>query len=326
MFRHNRPVLAAGCLALASIPCAGVSQTSTGVMPTAPAAELGIALPAVGGGHWFGVRKKYFSPAVMSDIHDNLHASYVRTGWIPDGLRFEDVRWRREDQGLDAICGSGLQAMILVPSPKDDAKGEDDLIKNVGEFFSRYAVREFGCLRYAEIVNEADLPANGFADVREYASFYERVAPTIAGFGIEVITSGTSGKDRPWTAALASILRSVDPSPPVSGYGFHPYGVPPAGMPRAVREMRDAAGAATNGSSPNVYVTEIGQKNAGDLYQTIVNLSHATPAITIYEYMAQSNEAPVYGLKDNPALYEAVRKAWTSITAQSGISSSSRPK
>jgi hypothetical protein len=327
MFRHNRSVLAAGCLAaLVSIPCAGVSQTPAGAIPTVPTAELGIALPAVGGGHWFIVRKKYFSPAVMSDIRDNLHATYVRTGWIPDGLRFEDIRWRREDQGLDAICGSGLQAMILVPSPKDDDKGEDDLIKNIGEFFSRYAVREFGCLRFAEIVNEADLPANGFSDVKEYASFYERVAPTIAAFGIEVITSGTSGKDRPWTAALASVLRSADPSPPVSGYGFHPYGVPPAGMRGAMQEMRVAAGAGMHGPNPNVYVTEIGQKNADDLYQTIVNLAHATPTITIYEYMAQPNEEPVYGLKDNPALYEAVRKAWASITAQSGISSSSSPK
>jgi hypothetical protein len=285
-----------------------------GPMP-APIAALGIALPAVGGWHWFGMQKKYFTPAVMQDIRDNLHASFVRTGWIPDWFKFEDHRWHREDLGLDAICSSGLHAMILVPSPKNDAKGEDDLVSNVGEFFARYAKREFGCLRYAEIVNEADLPANGFTDVNDYARFYERVAPMISAFGIAVITSGTSGKDRPWTIALASLLRGASPSPPVNGYGFHPYGIPPSDMASAVAEMRASAGITSAGTLADVYVTEIGFTDPAALYATIVSLAHATPAITIYEYMALPNENASYALKENPALYAAVQKAWSAVTA-----------
>lgn len=249
----------------------------------------------------------------MRDIHDNLHASFVRVGWRPDGLRLDQVRWHREDQGLDTICSSGLQAMILVPNPNDDHKGEQDLIDTVGEFFARYTRREFGCLRYAEIANEANLRANGFGAVSDYAAYYQRVAPTIASFGIEVITSGTSGKDLPWTVALASMLRSASPSPPVSGYGFHPYGVPPNQMAAAVEQLRDAIGTGPDGIAPKVYVTEIGEKDATDLYQAIVHLARVTPTITIYEYMAQQSEDPAYGLRDNPALYDAVRRAWASV-------------
>jgi hypothetical protein len=291
------------------------SQVQPEATATPRSAEIGIALPAVGGWHWPRILKKYFSATVMHDIRDNLHATYVRTGWIPDGMAFETDRWRREDQGLDAICGAGLHAMIIVPSPRDDKKGKDDLIANVADFFARYTLREFGCLRYAEIANEADLRANGFTDVKEYAAFYARVAPTIAGFGVKVITSGTSGSDLPWTVTLASMLRNADPSPPVSGFGFHPYGVLPALMSRAVSEMRAAVGANRGGSVPEIYVTEIGQEHAADLYQTIVNLAPVTPTITIYEYMAQPNENPEYGLKNNPALYQAVQRAWATIAA-----------
>jgi hypothetical protein len=251
----------------------------------------------------------------MRDIHDNLHASFVRVGWRPDALRIEQVRWHREDQGLDTICSSGLQAMILVPNPNDDHLGEQHLVDTVGEFFTRYTRREFGCLRYAEIANEADLRTNGFASVNDYAWYYKQVAPAIAAFGIAVITSGTSGKDVPWTVTLASILRSANPSPPVSGYGFHPYGVPPDQMAAAVEQLRDAIGYGRDGVRPDVFVTEIGKNNAVDLYQTIVRLAPVTPVITIYEYMAQPNEDPEYGLRDNPALYDAVRRAGAVIAA-----------
>jgi hypothetical protein len=251
----------------------------------------------------------------MRDIHDNLRASFVRVGWRPDALRVEQVRWHREDQGLDTVCSSGLQAMILVPNPNDDHMGEQHLIDTVGEFFARYTRREFGCLRYAEIANEADLRTNGFANVSDYASYYKQVAPAIAALGIQVITSGTSGKDLPWIVALASILRSADPSPPVSGYGFHPYGVPPDQMATAVEQLRNAIGYGRDGLPPDVYVTEIGKENAADLYQTIVDLARVTPTVTIYEYMAQPSEDPKYGLRDNPALYDAVRRAAASIAA-----------
>lgn len=247
----------------------------------------------------------------MQDIRDNLHASYVRTGWIPSRLRFEVYRWRREDDGMDVICDAGLHVMAIVPSPKDDDRGETDLLDSVREFFARYERRDPGCIRYAEISNEADLPVNRFADVGAYAAYYAKAAPIVASFGVPVITSGVSGKDLPWTFALAGLLRGVNA--PVSGYGFHPYGVTISDLASATLAMARAAGALPNGTLPNVYVTEIGQSNARDLYATIVNLARATPALTIYEYQAQPGEDPRYGLKDNPALYAAVQRAWTAL-------------
>jgi hypothetical protein len=305
------------------VPAAAGSQARPQATATPRIAEIGIALPAVGGRRWAPTFKKFFNAAVMHDIRDNLHATYVRTGWRPDALLFEpDNRWHREDQGLDAICSAGLHAMIIVPSPRDDKEGDDHLIANTAEFFSRYTKREAGCLRYAEIANEADLRASGFNDVKEYAAFYMRVAPAIAGLGVKVITTGTSGSDLPWTETLAAILRNAEPSPPVNGFGFHPYGVLPALLPHELSQMRAAVGVAGDGSIPEVYITEIGQKRADDLYQTIVNLAPLTPAITIYEYMAQPKEDPEYALKNNPALYEAVQRAWATITSHSQLEES----
>jgi hypothetical protein len=277
----------------------------------APVAQLGIQLPSLGGWHWFkDVLHVYFTPAVMADIRDNLHATYVRTGWIPDEFKFENIHWKREDEGMDAICSAGLKTMIVVPNPQDDAKGLRDLVAAVRAFFARYTQREFGCVRYAEITNEADLSRNGFDSVEQYAKYYELVAPIVASFGVTVITSGTSGKDLPWTAQLAQILRDGDPPPPVDGYGFHPYGVAPDAMAQATMEVRRAAGTAAGGVPPAVYVTEIGQENAADLYRTIVDLGRATPAITIYEYLPQPGEDSRYGLKNDPARYRAVQMAW----------------
>jgi len=249
----------------------------------------------------------------MQDIRDNLHASYVRTGWIPSRLRHE-IRWRREDSGMDVICGSGLHLMALVPSIKDDDRGEDDLVANVREFFARYTQRDPGCIRYAEVANEADLQASRFPDVDAYAEYYGRVAPIVASFGIPVITSGISGKDLPWTYALARLLH--DAGAPVDGYGFHPYGVAITGLAEATAAIARAAAVPSNQSPPSVYVTEIGQTNARDLYATIVELASLTPAITIYEYQAQPGEDPQYGLKNNPALYAAMQRAWSALHAE----------
>src|SRR5581483_5128166 len=144
---------------------------------TPPIAQLGVEVPTLGGGNWWTVlRPQYISPETMQDIRDNLHASYVRTGWIPSRLRHE-IRWRREDSGMDVICGSGLHLMALVPSIKDDDRGEADLVANVREFFARYTQRDPGCIRYAEVANEADLQASRFPDVDAYAEYYGRVAP-----------------------------------------------------------------------------------------------------------------------------------------------------
>jgi hypothetical protein len=86
-------------------------------------------------------------------------------------------------------------------------------------------------------------------------------------------------------------------------------------MASAVAEMRASAGVTSTGTLADVYVTEIGLADPNSLYATIVNLAHATPAITIYEYMALPNETPSYALKENPALYAAVQKAWSAVTA-----------
>lgn len=279
--------------------------------PSPPVAQLGVEIPTLGGGNWWTVlRPRYISPENMQDIRDRLHASYVRTGWIPSRLRHE-IRWRREDDGMDVVCASGLHLMAIVPSLKDDDLGEDDLVQNVREFFARYTQRYPGCIRYAEIANEADLQISRFPDVEAYAEYYGKVAPIVASFDIPVITSGISGKDLPWTYALAHLLRDADA--PVDGYGFHPYGVAIGDLAGATNAIARAAAVRPDASLPSVYVTEIGQSDARDLYATIVELARLTPAITIYEYAAQPGEDPRYGLKNNPALYAAVQRAWSAL-------------
>lgn len=305
-------------LALSSVALrAGSAPAVSRVAPSpSPAvAELGIELPALGGPDWWSVvHNRYFAPAIVADIRDNLHAGYVRTGWVPGWLHFETIRWHREDSGMDLICGSGLHAMIILPGPPKGEYVESDLVANVREFFARYTKRDPGCIRYAEAANEADLPVNRFAGVQAYAAYYRDVAPVVASFGIPIITSGVSGEDRDWTAELANLLYAS--KSPVSGYGFHPYGVDPARMADAALAIRHAAGPSADGTYPPVYVTEIGQSNARALYDTIVNLAHVTPAITIYEYQAQGREDPRYGLKNNPSLYAAVQRAWATLHAQ----------
>lgn len=301
--------------ALALPPARSQQRQYAAAPKEAPVAQLGVELPTLGGGNWWTVlRPRYISPENMQDIRDGLHASYVRTGWIPSRLRHE-IRWRREDDGMDVICSSGLHLMALVPSIKDDDRGEDDVVANVREFFGRYTARYPGCIRYAEIANEADLQASRFADVESYAEYYGRIAPIVASFGIPVITSGVSGKDLPWTYALARLLRDADA--PVDGYGFHPYGVAISELAGATAALAHVAAARSNAPLPAVYVTEIGQSEARDLYETIVGLARVTPAITIYEYAAQPGEDPRYGLKNNPALYSAMQRAWSALHPES---------
>jgi hypothetical protein len=264
---------------------------------------LGVQFPAL-------EQREFYTNAAMLDIRDNLHASYIRTGWFPNWFKREKIPWSREDRSMHQICASGLKVMVLVPSPNDDTDGTDDLVDEIGVFFKRYARRQAGCIRYAEVANEADLPKNGFANVDAYAAFYARVAPIVAQYGVDVITSGTSGKDLPWTFGLASTLRNANPPQPVSGFGFHPYGVAPTEMASALLAMRQSAGVRADGTLPDVYVTELGLKNGSDLYDAIVNLAYVTPAITIFEYDTQPGAESSYTLESNPPLYEAVQRAW----------------
>jgi hypothetical protein len=300
---------------LAALLTAGTTSTMR-IADSSPA-QLGIELPTIGiifrqfGWRWRLTFQTYFSSQVMKDIRDNLHAGYVRTGWIPDWIAREHHRaWYSEDEAMRSICGSGLHAMIIVPAVAQDSQGIDHLLENVRLFFTRYTRREPGCIKWAEIGNENDLPANGYRDVRSYASYYATVAPIVASFGIPVITSGASGEDRPWTASLAAILVGLPSPPPVDGFGFHPYGVPATEMNAAVMAMRTAA-ARGNAPIPPVYVTEIGERSPDALYEALVDLARATPAVTIYEYRAQPGEDRRYALKDNPQLYAAVQSAWT---------------
>jgi hypothetical protein len=279
-------------------------------------ADLGVEIPTLGitfHNSWKWTYETYFGPAVAVDIAKNLHASYVRTGWIPNWYR-KRRPWVRENQVLDGFCGAGLHVMIIVPGLDSDSRGEDDLLQNVHDFFTHFTAREPGCLRYAEIANEADLPSNGFRDVAQYAGYYAKVAPIVASFGIPAIASGVSGKDVPWVSALASTLREQRPRPPVDGFGFHPYGVKADELASAVAAIAAAAGPLADGSASPVCITEIGRTDPTSMYETIVTLGRLTPTLTIYEYRAQPNDPDDrYGLVNHPALYDAVRRGFAYV-------------
>jgi hypothetical protein len=290
-------------------PLAALSAALSLMGQTPHVAQLGIQFPPLG-------RLKYYTTSAILDIRDNLHAAYVRVGWLPNWAKYDKTPWAREDRGMRRLCESGLKVMVLTPSFRDDAQGEDHLYGNIDEFFTRYQQREPGCIVYAELANEADLPRNRFANVEEYARYYGRVAPIVARHGVKVITSGTSGKDLPWTYALASRLAGASPRPPLDGFGFHPYGVPPHEMAAAVTAMQQVTRLFPSIGRPNdVYVTELGEKNAADLYAAIVDLAYRTPALTIFEYERQPGDDPGYGLKDDPALYDAVQRAWKRVVS-----------
>ena len=274
---------------------------------TPPVAQLGVQFPPM-------TALAAYKKTAFDDIRDNLHATYVRIGWYPDS-RFDKTPWAREDRAMHRVCRSGLKVMVITPSIHEDKKGAEHLYANIDEFFARYEQREPGCIAYAELANEADLQRNRFAGVEEYAGYYERVAPIVARYGIKVVTSGTSGKDLPWTYSLASLLAGASPLPPLDGFGFHPYGVPSSQMANAVNAMRQVTSLFPGIRKPNdIYITELGEQNPSDLYSAIVNLAHETPAITIFEYEHQAGDDPGYTLKDNPALYDAVVRAWKRVT------------
>jgi hypothetical protein len=291
-------------LALVTIPALfffALSLTVSAAPPSPPPiAKIGFAFPPL-------EHLKYYNKATFTDLRDGLHADFIRTGWIPTWMmKYDKVPWRLEDRAMHRACHAGLKVMIITPNFKDDVKGEEHLYGNIEEFFARYDAREHGCIAWAEIANEADLPRNQFADVDAYARYYERVAPIAAKYGITVITTGTSGKDTPWTYRLAQLLHAAQA--PVDGFGFHPYGIAPNAMRAALGEMRQAASGGAK-QLPEVYVTELGVKDPDGLYDAIVNLAQATPVLTIFEYVGQRDEDRAYGVKDDPRLYRAVQRA-----------------
>jgi hypothetical protein len=265
-------------------------------------------------GHdWNWTYQNYFSPSVMADIKNNLHATYIRTGWIPNWVYSEPVPWQREDSTMDNACAAGLFVHIIVPPPYNDSRGMSDWLSNVQAFFARYTQRDPGCLWVAEVMNEANIDSH--LTLASYASDYEQVAPIIAKYdsgavqgGVRwgVITSGTSGEDLSWTRGLYSDLQSA--RSPVNGYSFHPYGV-------AVNQMAQAVWA-EDGADNNpfsTWVTEICETDATSLYNTIVNLDRWTPEITIYTYKPGPGDAGTCGLANNPSLYSAVQQGFAYV-------------
>jgi len=287
-------------------PVAGLAAVLALTAQT-PIAQLGVQFPPLGS---LGA----YTKSALADIRDNLHATYVRVGWYPGLAKRDKVPWQREDVSMHRLCRAGLKVMAMTPTLREDKQGEEHLYANIEEFFRRYEEREPGCIVYAEFANEADLPFNGFANVEQYADFYETLAPIAARYGIKVVTTGTSGSDLPWTYSLASLLAGASPRPPLDGFGFHPYGVPPSEMAGAIKAMRRVTAFFPGARRDDIYVTELGEKRADDLYTAIVNLARETPALTIFEYARQPGDDPGYALDDDPALYNAVIRAWKRVT------------
>jgi len=303
---------------------------AAGLLAAAIAFRGGVNLPTMGATYvvdgrrdWNASYRRYFSPAVMDDIARNLHAGFVRTGWIPNWERRERVDWSHEDQVMDSICAPRkpyrLGVVVIVPGPKDDALGESDLLANVGEFFGRYTAREPGCAIEAEIANEANLSVNGFGGVEAYAAYYETVAPIVASYGVAVITSGSSGEDLHWFATLRALFARAVPAPPLLGYGFHPYDVGSARMGAAV----DAVAAAAGVPASRIYVTEIGDARPRELEAILDALARAGVAmISVYQYAAQPNEPTAnLALRENPALYRAVAEVFARVNGPVGTRS-----
>ena len=270
-------------------------------------AELGINLPTMGivywaaGRNWRWTVANYFSPAVMSEIKNTLHADYVRTGFIPDWVHRERPEWQREDRVMDDACRAGLGVMVIVPTGSDKL-GAEDLAVTVGAFFMRYTAREKNCKLVAEIGNEDNLRLSPQA----YSSIFQSVAPEVRKLGVPVIASGTSELDVRWIKAVAALIAPALPD----GYGFHPYDVPPGRMQTDIATMSSATAAR---DASRIYITEYGSGEADTLSSAILTLD-TQPAVTVYEYRCQpSDETCRYGLKDNPALFDAVARAFTTV-------------
>jgi hypothetical protein len=271
-------------------------------------ARVGISVPTMGiiywsaGHNWRWTVANYFSPAVMSEIKNTLHADYVRTGFIPDWVHRERPEWQREDRVMDDACGAGLGVMVIVPTG-DDKLGAGDLPATVGAFFTRYTTREKDCNLIAEIGNEDNL----IKSPQAYAAIFESLAPEIRALGVPVITSGTSELDTRWIRKVCGLIGALP-----TGYGFHPYDVAPEHMQSAIANM---ASSTASQALDRIYITEYGSGDAATLTKAIAALD-SQPVVTVYEYRCQpTDESCKYGLKDNPSLYQAVQDGFAYVRA-----------
>jgi hypothetical protein len=307
-----RPLRLLGALAMALFGATAPIARSAPVEPPV-VAQLGINLPTMGivywaaGRNWRWTVTNYFSPAVMSEIKNTLHADYVRTGFIPDWVHRERPEWQREDRVMDDACHAGLGVMVIVPTGNDKL-GADDLAATVGAFFTRYTAREKHCKLAAEIGNENNLTQSPQA----YAAIFESEAPEIRKLGIAVIAAGTSELDVRWIKEVSALIAPALPD----GYGFHPYDVPPGRMQGDIATMSSAT---ASRAASRIYITEYGSGEAATLSSAILTLD-TQPAVTVYEYRCQpSDETCKYGLKDNPASFDAVARAFAAVRGHRSV-------
>lgn len=253
----------------------------------------------------------FYSPAVMNDIKNNLGADYVRLGFIPDWMGANGnaaetcngatttttaaSRFCIEDKVLQNACNAGLNVLILTQlySPNGNQENTDSNTI-ITQFFNEMTNHYPGCIKWAELGNEADLdvaPLNG--DMGAYATYYEEVASHVESHTeISLITAGTSGVNVQWVKNVGYyvIMPPPDSRPRVDGIGVNPYGTAPADMASAMAsQISTLPGRFPNPLCNNAtcpYATEVGETSAGDLIQSVENLDKNTPIITVYNYHA----------------------------------------
>lgn len=292
-------------------------------------ALTGVNLPTMGivypGHTWKWTYQRFFDSAVMNDIEKDLHADFVRTGWIPNWVRLRG--WAHIDQAMDSICkNSHLGVWVLVPELSDDKLGLADLQNSVNEFFTRYLpggvnAEPQGCIFGAEIGNENDVatingtPNPGYLSPSAYASTFEALDPVIYNHNITtIVTGGISGFDMNWFKPMAQALNQwcypATACTQPAGYGVHPYNTYPGAMQSAI----DLMASFTRFNDPSrIYATEYGNANPQTLSNAILALDHQ-PLVNIYEYRCQSvYDACQYALKSHPSLFKAVASAFETI-------------
>lgn len=287
-----------------------------------PQEWVGVEVPILGGaGSGTSTTSSLYGPAAMSDIKNNLGADYVRTGWVPDHVNAESsrsIRWIDEDYTIDAACQAGLHVMTIVPPHWEDSNGEGDYLSMISEYFTRYTQREpTGCLLWAEYDNEPNLNnnsgPNSYANVNDYANWFETANPYLNSYGLRVITGGTSGVADSWNKSLYGLLSASGVT--VTSYGYHPYDVPsPVTAQNESAKVNEFISDTTN-SIYNYDLTEVGETSASNESNIIYDSNYCFGnSLTIYTYSSLSSSDP-FSLVTHSALYSAVKTGFASVHA-----------